>query len=488
MSTQTALLEVLHGTIPHVNPPVLKATLPLLSRILRAVVASADHVAAFATETKDELGGANALLRWTCRTTSTFLQHLDKTTDAKAVKQLLMGTLLALFKDRRPKVRKAAQSSVLELLVTPKNKSTIAETISAFIQNAFLKEVRSEDKVSTESLNELLHILPFLERSIMYLNYRKLGPQIAEFLTTLLHRSMHSTNGGDFVAVVKVKESSPRIMVIGEILAVFLVVMEEKSDEQMDVNRSAFLNDFATRILASLLQAKPSLVFCEGAADSEILSKVKIAYGQVVIAACSKIIAHNKDLAVRLLPPSVQMLVLLSKPVDADAEDHTVASVLMVELNQIFRMKLPGLLNEKLSGLNKSLEDLLRSMERVMTPGYRPTWSISLRCSVVLMSLLRRSLAEEVQNTLESLLLMHEEFPAGSLAAQSIEDALSSFIQEVGIEEVWGMISWTNPNGSKNGGKPHLGSLFLEICIMSHMFFQCERRYRKRKALGVVDY
>jgi hypothetical protein len=264
---------------------------------------------------------------------------------------------------------------------------------------------------------------------------------------------MPSTKGGDFVAIVKVKESSPRIIVIGEILAVLLVMMEEKSDEQMDGNRIAFLNDFATRILASLLQANPSLVFCEGAADFEILSKVKITYGQVVIAACSKIMTHNKDIALRLLPPSIQLLVLLSKPVESDAEDNTIASVLMVELSQLFRMKLPGLLSEKHSGLDKSMEDLLRSMERVMTPVYRPTWSTSLRCIVILMCILRRTLAEEVQNTLESLLLMHNDFPAGSLATQSIEDALSSFIQEVGIEEVWDMISWTHPNTSKNGGK-----------------------------------
>lgn len=117
VATQQALLELLIVTIPHVAGPTLTATLPVTSRTLRSVV-SACRQAAAEQETKDELGGLNAALRACCRASSQLLQNVTNSADGQEVRKFLNGTLLALWDDHRPKVRKAAQQGASEVAQT----------------------------------------------------------------------------------------------------------------------------------------------------------------------------------------------------------------------------------------------------------------------------------------------------------------------------------------------------------------------------------
>jgi hypothetical protein len=432
LATQSAVLELLHVTVPHVTPTaILSATLPLSSRVLRAVVSTAAASTAI-QDTKDELGGVNALLRWTCRVATALLLKLPPQTDEKAVKHFFSGTLLVLFNDRRPKVRKAAHTGVLEvLMMEQQGHPAVVKAMNAYIHNELVKASgRKQD-----SLQDLLHLLPFVERSILYLNYAKLGSDVMEFLAALLQHSTASAS--EFIAVAKVKESTPKILAIGSMLSIALVLLHDD-----DAQRSSAINELAPRVLASLLQAKPSLVFCAGTAEFEILLKTKTVYGQVILAACNRILDSNQELACKLLPLAVQAVLTLSRPTDEDPEDATVAQTLLVELTQLVRTKIPALVNDS-SGLNKCFHDLLQSIAVVMNPIYRPTWSVSLKTLVILLQHVHTTV--EVQNCVESLIELRNDVPAGSASQRAVEDAVSTLIQGVGIEECWNWITWQPP-------------------------------------------
>ena len=86
LSTLVALLELLSTTVPYVSPPaILGATLPLTSRVLCSIVSSTQTIGdTVVLETKDELGGVNAVLRWVCRASSEVLKCLNLDADEKA--------------------------------------------------------------------------------------------------------------------------------------------------------------------------------------------------------------------------------------------------------------------------------------------------------------------------------------------------------------------------------------------------------------------
>ena len=147
ISTQQALLQLLSTTIPYVNPPsIVIATLPLVSRVLRAIVSSTRAIGdETVLETKDELGGVISVLRWTCRASSEVCKCLEPRADDKAVKQFLLGTLVTLMRDRRVKVRKGAQEGVLEILLLQetdrKCHPVITKTLTAYVHNEIKKPV-----------------------------------------------------------------------------------------------------------------------------------------------------------------------------------------------------------------------------------------------------------------------------------------------------------------------------------------------------------
>jgi hypothetical protein len=457
VATQTALLELLHVTIPRVeSAALLAATLPLTSRVLRAITAVNRRLTDQGTlmETADELGGTNAVLRWTCRACCAFLKRLDSTTaDSKAIRQLFTGTLIALFQDRRPKVRKAAHNGTLEVLQIAEagdglfhNNSNnnkchpvIIKTMSQYVHEQLSKAPNNSEKRD----GDLLHLLSFLERAILYLNHSKLGADCMELLTTLLHTDTASVTT-DFVAVSKVREGTQKILTVSSLLSVALSMLEDISSERKEA-----LDQFAPRVLASLLQAKPSLIFRSGIADLEILQQGRIKYGQVILGACHRILESDTALACKLLPLSIQMVLLLSRPCDEDPEDASVAQSLCVELMHLFRAKLPSLTKEIPLGLQKCLEDSLRSLEHVMDHEFRPTWSISLKCLVVFLEETHGNV--EAGPCVESLVQLHSDVSAGSSSLRAVDDALSTLVQGVGIEVCWEWIRWESETTEKKG-------------------------------------
>ena len=433
IGTQISILELLSLTVPHVEPrTMLNATLPLTSRVLRGVV-STDGLET-TMETKDELGGMNALLRWTCKATTAILSHLSsKSLDEAEVKQFLRGTLLALFQDRRPKVRRAAHAGVLEMLTSTTRPPKLVAVTSTFVHAELKNSLLAVANEDADSFKSLSHLLAFLTRSIQYLNYPLLFSDVMEIFALLMKNQQTNISSTDFVvAPRKVKEASPKLMIVSSILAIGLNLLGDE-----DQGREAKVDEIASRVLASLLQTKPSLVFVS--AEQSLLQNVKMQHGQLIIAACNRLLSEsNLGVVSKLLPLSVQMLMNLSLP-DEDG-DPDVAQTLLVELTQVFRMKLHLLEQHPscLTSMMQSMQVLVKDL------AYRPTWSVSLKCYVVLAAFVP-SMHDSVLN---SLIQIRSESKKGSQFA--VEDALSTLVQTVGTEKVWNSMQW---NSQPDSGK-----------------------------------
>jgi ribosomal RNA-processing protein 12 len=433
LATQVALLELLQLTIPHVQPAaILTATLPLTSRVLRAIVASSQAIGAKGPmETKDELGGVNAVLRGACRATLQVLKHLEAKADHNAVKQLFNETLVTLFQDKRPKVRKAAYNGTLELLMVeePMQCHPSIRRAATSYSHALLAAAKREKH--NESLGDVLHLLGFLEQGVLFLDYSKLGDDLMQLLAKLIQVD-ESSVASDFVTMSKVKDETPKMLTVAALLSVVTSVLEDASAE-----RAEKLHAFAPRVLASLLQASPELVFRNGIAEFEMLQKARTLYGLAVVASCHRVLVSDPEMACRLLPLSVQAIVKLSKPSDEDMEDPSVAETLMVELTQLFRMRLPSFMDTNAANVDACLDSALKAMGKVLVDlDYRPTFSASLQAVVVLVQFACPKL--NVQNYVKSLLELRNQIkPSGSSSQRAVEEAFSSLVQAVGMETCW---------------------------------------------------
>jgi hypothetical protein len=455
ISTQMALLQVLSTTVPHVNPPaILMATLPLTSRVLRAVVSSIQAISdETVMETKDELGGANAVLRWACRASGEILKSLNSNADEKSVNQFFLGTLVALFRDRRPNVRKAAQDGVVEVLVSQETGNNrhpvIIRTMSAYVHSELAKVAKSQ---SMDSFSDLLQFLPFVERSILYLNYAKLSSDVMELLTALLKvQDMSSTT--DFVTVAKIREVTPKIQTIDSLLSIVANMLEDDN-----IERKTFLDEFACRVLASQLQTKPHLVFRQGAAEFEVLERGRIQFGQTLLAASSRALDTNKELACKLLPLCIQLLLVLSRPSEVAADDATVAETLLVELTQLFRAKLNALVEARPTSLDKCLSDMIRHMEQIMQPPYKAAWSVGLKCFAVLLKHVHSTIP--IHTSVENLIRLRNGVPLGSPLQHVVEDSVSTLVQELGMETCWELFGFQS-DSKQNGMSEFTRWVFL---------------------------
>ena len=90
-------------------------------------------------------------------------------------------------------------------------------------------------------------------------------------------------------------------------------MLEFETDDSEMINN---LTDFSARVLASLVQEKPTLTFAEGRADDELLISGRTIYGQVMLSSCQRLIENNNIAGFKLLPLAIQQLLNLCKAND----------------------------------------------------------------------------------------------------------------------------------------------------------------------------
>jgi hypothetical protein len=452
-ATQAALLELLDVTIGHVTPAaILVATLPVTSRVLRALVALSRDVAEKAGSDgrgTGREGGPNAVLRWTCRVTARLLLGVANCTsvrqvDETTVKLLLGDTLFALLEDRRPKVRKAAQGALVELLHVDEGSCAPHNNYLAAVQQAVNDFCHAKLVAARRDFNssDVLHTLGFLESAVPFLDCNRLGCDIMELFAVLV-KERQEAGSAEYVALSKVQASTPKVLAIGAILSTVSAILR---DSAMAVDQ------LAPRVLASLLQANPALVFRNGSAEYEILQRSRTLFGQALIGACSAVYQSNPDLACKLLPVSMQLLAVLSRSPDDHPDDATCAEAVMVDLVEFIRSHLSDLDSSSPPNLAKCLEDMVKAMMKVLDTLYRPTWSATLNAFVVLLMHVHSKV--DVVGSVHALLELRNQVPPGSASQRAVQEAFSSLVQGAGIGLCWDWIEWQHKNsdGTSNPG------------------------------------
>ena len=419
LATQLALLELLSVTIPHVSSSTLTATLAVTSRTLRGIVSSCRL--SEVEDTKDELGGLNATLRACCRATSLYLQHISSTADATEVCKFVQGSIVLLWEDRRPKVRKAAQQAASEVL-SGGNKE-IKMTMTDYCVSKLSQKKHS---------SALLHTLHWLPHNIFSLQTERLSTKVMELLMTILHPQEDDSH--HFVATFQGSAAQQeRVMLANGILSLLISMSEDREYHDQE-----WLNQFAARVVASLLQGKPTMAF----GTEALTESAKIHYGQALMVASQRC---DPTVGRKLLPLAVQLVVQMSKP-DATNESVAVAEGVLPEVTKLIRTQL---MTSESSILQDCFAELVLSLEVVLQPLYKPTWSVSLPPLALLLQI---KPDDDSCAAIVGLLLRRHEEETSSSYKQAIEEAISTIIQGTGLEHFWQWISWKGETkkGKKN--------------------------------------
>ena len=434
LATQVALLELLQKTVPLVSNAAIGATVSVTSRTLRAVVTSCLE-ATDSTETKDELGGVNATLRGVIRASTEVIKKIPSSAPEKAVKTLFYGTILLLFEDRRPKVRKAAHNATLELLLTDSCHATVKHTIHSYVQTRLEK---AKNDANAEN-SHLLHLLGFLERAVIVRVDEKVSTNVMELLMVTLHTDAKSTDDGDFVANLSRKDITHKVLLVNGLLSTLVAIFEGDEYYPQDA--------FCARVLASLLQARPMVVFASGSCDEDLMDVWRTLYGRALLLSCQRVLESDAKVGCKLFPLAIQMILQLCRPSN-ETPAVEVAQTLMVELTRTFRIYLNPLveLEPRPAEVDQCLQDSLRGMEQVLHYSFRPTWGVTLQALAFLLHLMQQS--DKVAAVVESLVQLHSFVASDAIARESVKSSVGSLIQGVGIETFWNWVSWKDPESA----------------------------------------
>ncbi|CAB9512441.1 RRP12-like protein [Seminavis robusta] len=464
ISTQVALLEVLRVTVPHVsNPAILDASLPLSSRLLLAMVQSVngmeDNSNNLLLSTKDDLGAITGILKGVCKATTEIIKHVTRKCDAKLLKQLYFGTLIPAAIDTnqsRSKLRAVAQTGILEILVIPQQQChpTIKKSTTTLFHNRLRQVQASVKQGAADPPPELLPLVTFLEKCILFLDVATLGTDLMELLVACLNQAAGASSSSisDFVAMNNHNKalSAPRLVAINGLLSVVMALVGANDNEHLQQN-TATAKTLYPRVLATLLQSKPTVVFHESAADMELIRQGRTLYSDVLLASLKGVIETDAEMACKLFPVVVQLLVQLGRTTSDDDVDEVAANAILTELGALFRSHFSKciLLSPSCSrqSIDKCVEGSLAALKTVVQPAFKPVWATALRTLVILLSMVEEH--EQVPEIVRTILKLRQQVADGDLAScRAIDESVGSLVQSVGIETFWGWVDWTGRSGS----------------------------------------
>ena len=479
-ATQHPLLEVVRLSVPYVstaNAGLYAAQFPALGRTLRGVTtaAVATHDVA---ETRDGLGGINALLRQVIRTAAGSLSALSNATahgaslSHKAEKdalRLFHAAILTQFDDNRAKVRKEANASALELVASTTFAGEQIGEYSRAILEAFLKQLDraegSSGHVHSEAYGKVMHLLSFLERTMSIVRVNILV-QLGEVMVRLIAgvtaaatSASSSKMGGTAGPESQVLSTYSRM--VGAALSCLVSAIERGDDVDDDNGNAAEVRKLAQRVLASLLQLHlPSLG-----------QECRPAYAQCLVSCCCSLLgstanagdATSVGIATKLLPLTASTLVELS---DGDAG---VAEAVCAELGRWVRscFAIVAASVPSDTAATKSVGDCIEALSRLMHHRFRHNWEVNLPvlagAIVAVAERHGREAVEDEEGTaftiqmvgpaVKGLVRLRSDVNDGA-SRHAIENAVSIVIAGIGMEAFLGIVSLEEGDGvSKQSGK-----------------------------------
>jgi hypothetical protein len=294
-------------------------------------------------------------------------------------------------------------------------------------------------------IQNLIELTGFLGRSLISLNFTDIGGRLMTILVDLLNEESTSSSPARPVFVANSHGSTLKILTINSILSAILSLLE--ADDDIGLKKTEKVNSFASRVLASLVQARPTLVFRAGAAETDLLESGRTIYGEILISSTQRVLNSRStaEIGAKLLPMALQQLLGLARPVDPDdSEGNDIAETLFAEVTQLFRVQLLALSRDN-PALHKSCSHsclrVLKSLVAINDDPFDETYTPVLKCLALLLQQMELQREEELQ-CIRSLVDLRCDSKIDSNLQRYIEDAFVSLIQGIGLEKFWNAVDF----------------------------------------------
>mmetsp|Transcript_2966 Transcript_2966/g.3344 ORF Transcript_2966/g.3344 Transcript_2966/m.3344 type:complete len:1294 (+) Transcript_2966:140-4021(+) len=472
LTTQAALLKILGVVVPHVSAAALGATIGLTSRVLRGVVSSSVSILAndnqgSLLDTNDGLGALTTVLCDTCMAVAEVLRYLTPSSvEESAVKQLLTGTLLGLLQDTREKVQNTAKDALSGLLMmgSPKCHPTILKATTKYV-NMHIDNYLKNPSNQNEN-RDMIELAGFLGTSLISLNFTAIGGRLMTILIDLLNEESLSSPARP-VFVANSHGSTLKILTLNSILSIIMSLLE--ADDEVGMKKIERINSFSARVLATLVQARPTLSFREGAAEIDLLESGRTIYGQILISSTQRVLnsttGSNVEIGAKILPMVLQQLLALSQPIEEDDLDNGIAKTLFLEVSQLFRVQMQLMLrgNPKLHKICS--QNCLSVLKSVIKSPFNKMHTPVLECLALLLQ--QMELEDEVVLCIQSLIKIRCDDTTEQDLQRQIESAFISLIQGIGVEQFWKIIDFPKLCKTSSNSAPNQYSWLIDVMKVS---------------------
>ena len=537
-SPQFQLLQILQNTIPHVPSSFFMSQFNLLSRLLRGITMATKGAGLIADmdvdyndtnmkkkmkgknmETKDELGGQNAKLRQIIKTSKQalyyFIENHDDNVIAgsdkdKAIIKLLDGTLMDLFHDKRPKVRKLAHASVVELVagddateyenhdinMTSVSSSSmlirthIGEYVLAVLSHYGAKEKKNanSDNIDGDSdkFVKMMHLMQFCEGVCKYLpvKYKICDDALKLVISTLMGINQHE-NGptGINIKINQMhRDNEGKRMLVTALLNVLIAIVEEGEntmDPMMDLDMedehdsgSSKRKELAGKILASLIQLSSttkqiSVSNSTNASINEALEECNIRQAHLLVSCC--VTLRNTNPGMKLLPIA---LTIVLNYCDSNTSSATCIQSCSSELQRMLRLCLDFSKDTDEIDQKQCAQSCSDCISKLLHHRFRPYWDFILPAySSFITQLGQDEKFQDVMKTMLQNLVDTHENVNDETSSKAIESTCGSIIQGIGLEIFWDLIPLDGTNTPKDENKKALSNtckffLFYLIYIL----------------------
>jgi ribosomal RNA-processing protein 12 len=480
-SPQLSLLEILRQVIPYVsasNPNLYLHQFSTTSRALRGVIASIPK--SHHAQDQSQLSiGWNALLRQCIRTACVALNGILVLENGKSVEKEILkcfhSTILQHFDDARPKVRRQAHASTLELLHLSSSIESTAmmklipdhmveysyHILEAFLSSLGQKKKKKENEFETREKNvRLMHLLSFLESFLLITDVAS-RLKIGGILMKILERT---------ISVEQIDDALSNILVANGLMSALLQIFDHSNRDNYGSNL-AEEDAFCAQQWAILLQSSVKIVAItkngnEGSGECRTL------YARAVVAISTRLLSENisgaqKPVMDALLPKLLPLsfTTVINCVGDEDIQQEAVQSI-CAELSRLIRCDgiKRVLKNEvEMDTSAKFIESCVGAVSKVLHFRFRSNWDATLPCLAslavaIVQGMIPSSGSDEtsmakmqarVKPLVQGLVQLYADVDDKN-SKQVIEDSVGIVVKGVGAEIFMGLVNLSEGSNDAN--------------------------------------
>jgi NUC173 domain len=432
VNTQSSLLELVHLILPMLESSTVSATFLPVSRAIRNLIDLIQSIstASAALNIKDDTGCIALVLATTAKTSSTLIKCASKSSkaiDEKHIKIFFRSTLRAFLASESQRVRRVAKDIIGDLLrmENPKCHPSILRDVNAHVLSVLDSVAAASDPA--QKCAEMLGVLDLTRSNVAFLD-PGIWQQLMFVLVSLLKRK--SDSNPDFV--MDGRGSSSFVFVINLLLSAVVNLMESSVDGDG-------VKEYSGRVLATLLQIEPILIF-QGA-DHETSSAGRALIAQAILKGTSRVVDADSSKVAVFLPIAIGRLFELARDQGKSESETQLTQSWFLELTQILRVHLHALRARDSTSHAKCCLACLHVSKQVCSSTEHWVNQGALVCLAEVIIQVEPQ-AGPVEEAIKDLISRRCKVVGASPSALALEDAVHRVVQGLGIDKFWRLIDF----------------------------------------------